>query len=215
MARAFLTTYRPICRTRAGRAAAARFGFPSYVDGSCRREPDFESDFPSITALCRASKFAPRLREGDRIAYVTKRGAYDDLPAHWRLVALLRVVARCESHDAAAAWYAEKGLPLPRNIMVRGNPPLTLLQTDGVIPTDLRGMSPDAIIRHWDARYRKRARTWPMVLICEAEYRELHHPPIVEISDWMNWTGAIPMTRNPPEISSELWERLLQRAMGS
>src|ERR1043166_8620255 len=102
MGRAFLSSYRPLCRTPHGMRAAARFGTPSFVDGSCRREPDFESRYPSITALCRAGKFAPRLKPGDRIAYITKRGNYGTAVGHWRVVAMLEVAYRFESHAIAA-----------------------------------------------------------------------------------------------------------------
>lgn len=82
----FLATYRPLCGTRAGREAVAQYGIAPFVDGSCRREPDFENDRPSITALCRGSMFAPRLQKDHRIAYVTKRGNYGNVQeSHWRL----------------------------------------------------------------------------------------------------------------------------------
>jgi len=49
----FLATYRPISASWRGRNAVTRYGIPPYVDASCRREPDFESPLPSISALCR------------------------------------------------------------------------------------------------------------------------------------------------------------------
>ena len=61
----FLATYRPICASAHGRQAVADFGIPPFVDASCRREPDFESSFPSISALCRGRQFAPRLHADD------------------------------------------------------------------------------------------------------------------------------------------------------
>jgi hypothetical protein len=74
--RCFLATYRPLVRSLAGRQAIQEYSLPPFIDGSCRREPDFESPFPSITATCRGGNFAPRLREGDRVAYLTVRGRY-------------------------------------------------------------------------------------------------------------------------------------------
>ena len=72
--RCFLATFRPLIHSPGGRDAARRYGLPPFIDGSCRREPDLESPFPSITATCRAGKFAPRLVVGDRVAYLTVKG---------------------------------------------------------------------------------------------------------------------------------------------
>ena len=57
--RAYLNSYRPLVLTTAGRQAITKYGLPPLTDGSCRREPDFESSHPSITALCRFTRFAP------------------------------------------------------------------------------------------------------------------------------------------------------------
>jgi hypothetical protein len=47
----FYNSFRPLLNTREGRAAIERFGLPPFIDGSCRREPDFQSEFPSISGL--------------------------------------------------------------------------------------------------------------------------------------------------------------------
>ncbi len=44
----FLATYRPTAKTGSGRYAVQCYSLPPFVDGSCRREPDFESRFPSV-----------------------------------------------------------------------------------------------------------------------------------------------------------------------
>src|SRR2546423_15125523 len=72
----YINTYHPLCENSSGKAAARRFDHPPFVDASCRREPDFESLRPSITALCRGEKFAPRLKVGDVVIYLTVRGRY-------------------------------------------------------------------------------------------------------------------------------------------
>jgi len=46
----YVVTYRPLESTATGRRVKTD---PPFADGSCRREPDLESKFPSITALCR------------------------------------------------------------------------------------------------------------------------------------------------------------------
>jgi hypothetical protein len=86
--RRFLATYRPLVKSRAGREAIRQHALLPFIDGSCRREPDFESRFPSIAAICRAGTFAPRLLVGDRIAYLTVKGKYVGAREFgWRLVA--------------------------------------------------------------------------------------------------------------------------------
>jgi hypothetical protein len=213
---AFLVTYRPIGRTAAGRAAADRFGIPPYVDGSCRREPDFESPYPTITALCRGGNFAPRLKVGHRVAYITKRGAYDSPEPHWRLTALLRVVRRFESHLLAAAWYTSLNLPLPRNLIVPGNSPLPLEATDGVIPAQLKHraeLTAEGIVQRWDARYALRSRQVGVVLSCEPLFLNVQNPPRITAADWLVWNGSTPSTRNPPQITEELWKSVAGRAV--
>ena len=49
VAKAYLVSYRPLSYNAYGRAAVYKYDLPPFIDGSCRREPDFESPFPSIT----------------------------------------------------------------------------------------------------------------------------------------------------------------------
>lgn len=152
----YLVTYRPLIRRAAGREAAVRFGLPPFIDGSCRREPDFESEVPSITALCRGANFAPRLHVGDTVAYLAVKARYPgESERRRRLTAVLRVEHRFSSHSDAAAWYRQEGLPLPSNCWVPGNPPVPYEQTVQDQP-DLRA---------WDKGYRYRARRWPIFLV--------------------------------------------------
>lgn len=217
MRRPFLVSFRPLCRTLFGRHASAQFGLPSFVDGSIRREPDLESAFPSITALCRNGNFAPRLQESDRIAYITNRGAYGPISApHWRLVALLRVKHRRETHEKAAEWYAEHGESPPRNCMIRENNHVPFDHSDGFISPKLRkltgGCNLEQVIRKWDAGYRIRAREHGDFLICERLFCDLSDPPVIYKHDWVQWYGRIPSTQNPPQISEDLWSHLCRRA---
>lgn len=126
----YLNSYRPLVMYKRGKSAIQRFGIPPFVDYSCRREPDLESKFPSITALCRGSNFAPRLNESDIVVYLTRKEKY---PGYYirlrRLAAILRVTKRFESHQEAADWYEAKGLAVPGNCMVKSNPPLELDKT--------------------------------------------------------------------------------------
>lgn len=196
----FLTTYQPLIHSQAGKQAAAKYGIPPFVDRSCRREPDFESVYPSITAICRGKIFAPRLSEGDIVVYLTKKDAYLSKEEVRHLVAVLQVVKRFETHEDAANWYRERNLPLPSNCMVPGNPPV---EFDKTAPS--RKVSS---LRAWDAKYRLRVRDNPVFLICNPLYRELHNPPIIT-QEMLNLIfGKPPATRNPPKISPEQYQQL-------
>jgi len=187
----FLNSYTPLIWTRAGRNAVERHDLPRFVDGSCRREPDFESPFPSISALCRFRKFAPRLHMGDSVVYLTKRRRYPDHPeSHWRFVAILNVVHRFESHQEAGEWYVANRHSLPRNCMVEGNPPLPLDYTIGDHDN----------LEEWDRGYRVRARKCGVFLVCIAEHLDLFDPPIVTENILVDIFGGIPGTRNPGSI---------------
>ena len=199
----YLTTYHPLVETSRGRAAVDTFGFPPYVDDSCRREPDFESQFPSITALCRRSKFAPRLWESDYIAYMTVKGEYPRLgERHWRLTAILRVDRRFETHSEAADWYRERGLSLPSNCIVDDNPPLELEMTGN------RDRHPS--VRFWDAIYRKRVRDYSMFLVTEPEFLDITDPPVLTDTMLQEIFGRVPVTRTPPRITGEQLEALME-----
>jgi len=172
---AFLATYRPIISTAHGRAAAQTFDLAPFVDSSCRREPDLESSpYPAISALCRGKLFAPRLGVGDNVVYLTKKGRYGTVPSrHWRLVAVLRVLRRFETHHAAASWYRAQGLTPPSNCIVDGNPPVPLERTGGPRPRNRFGdpADPVGVVNRWNAAYRKRARR------CGVMGRDQAHPP--------------------------------------
>jgi hypothetical protein len=199
---AFLVTFRPLVNRRAGRVAAERFGLPPFIDGSCRREPDFESEFPSISALCRDKNFAPRLQIGDTAVYLTTKGRWGRHPeSHWRLVGVLRVKERFETHAAAAEWYREQDLPLPSNCWVVGNPPIPYEQTVQDSPWET-----------WDRSYRARARRCPVFLATEPLFLELSQPPIVTEEMLIQAFGRVPNTLTPPAVSESHVERLLTLA---
>jgi hypothetical protein len=195
-----LCSYRPLSSTGAGRRASAEFSIPGFVDGSCRREPDFQARYPSITTLCRYDRFAPHLQVGHRIAYITVKGEYGEEDPHWRLVACLRVIKRFESHDDAAAWYRSKRLHLPSNCMVSGNSPLPLDRT----------MSPRRNLRSWNAGYVHRAKSLGTFLVCETEALDLVAPPKLTERDFLRIFGRVRSTRTPPKITASEYEKLLR-----
>jgi hypothetical protein len=177
----YLNSFRPLCRNRPGRRAIEQFGLPPFIDASYRREPDFQADVPSISALCRGKMFAPRLREGDSVAYMTVKGSYPRADfQHWRLVAMLRVIRRFESHDEAAAWYRGRGLPLPSNCMVEGNACFPYGMTAGTEARRFGSVADiDELLRRWDLSYRLRSRRNGAFLACDAEFLCLDDPPIL------------------------------------
>ena len=215
--RCFVATYRPLILNRSGRQAAKEHGLPPYIDGSCRREPDLESPYPSITATCRAGNFAPRLQAGDRVAYLTVKSRYGGEPdASWRLVALLRVIHRFPSHAEAATWYGERGLLLPSNCLVPQNPPKAFGLTNGMPPASVRSrvaaqQDPIRAVRLWNATYRGRVARWPVFLVTEAEFLDLRNPPRVTVADLLAVFGKIPTTLTPPAVNCGNLERLLVR----
>lgn len=195
----YLSTYRALVRNKYGIEAISRYGIPPYVDGSCRREPDFESQFPSISTLCHGKMFAPRLNPKDRVVYFTKKGRYQNFEEpHWRFVAILQVSVRFENHDDAAQWYLGKKLPLPSNCMVKDNPPLSLQKTD------LHKKS----LEQWDRGYQYRAKKWGTFLACEILYLELYNPPVITQDQMLSIFDRIPATRNPPAITEVEYLRL-------
>jgi hypothetical protein len=185
----YLNSFQPLCRNTLGQQAIARYHFSPFIDGSCRREPDLQHDLPSISSLCRAGTFAPQLYPGDIIVYQTvKRNWNLDFP-HNRLVAILEVTDRMDSHESAAEWYRDQGYRLPSNCMVRENPPLPFDQTAGNFdsagelqaflaepPEAQTTIGRDRIII-WNGQYRKRSRTWGTFLATKIIYRELINPP--------------------------------------
>jgi hypothetical protein len=188
----YLTTFRPLLRTAAGRAAIDRFGLPPFIDDSCRREPDFQSAFPSITALCRGRLFAPKLRVGDIVVYMTKK-----LGSERWLVAILEVSHRFETHGDAARWYESRNLPLPSNCMVPTNPPVSIEKTSGAEELD-----------EWNAGYQWRADTWGTFLATRPLHLELHDPPALADEVLRDVFGRVPGTQNPSRIAAGQLERL-------
>lgn len=196
----YLNSYRPLVSTKTGRNVSHTYGILPFVDGSCRREPDFESPYPSISALCRGSKFAPKLCKGDIIVYITVKRKYCGVSskAHWRLVSILKVIERFESHKDAANWYKSKKLKLPSNCIVKGNKPYPMYKTLGK----------HCSLKGWDGEYKKRANENGDFLVCNSLYKELCNPPLIDEEKMNDIFGKIRNTQNPPKVSKEQFKRL-------
>jgi hypothetical protein len=204
----YLNSYAPLIASAAGRAAVEKHRLPPFVDGSIRREPDLEHEFPAISCLCRADKFAPRLRAGDVVAYLTRKLKYFRAQqSHHRLTAVLQVREIQPSHDAAADWYRARSLPLPNNCMVDGNPAKPLDQSHQLGP-DRQRCSGDRMWRLWDSSYRKRARAFGNIVLCGQLFHNLESDaPIVENSHLNSVFGCVPSTQNPGKHAiDEFWQ---------
>lgn len=204
----YLNTYHPMAGTKSGRDACQRDGIEPFVDGSIRREPDLEHPFPSISCLCRAGKFAPRLRVGDTVVYLTVKGRYCGIRIpHWRLTAVLKVERIFATHVDAARWYHSQDLPLPSNCMVPGNPPKALRQSNCKY-RPVGCAKPNQ--QSWDNGYKKRAAANGTFIVCTPRFIDLSlSAPVVESRHWMRALGRIPPTLNPPSIPDAALQVLL------
>ncbi len=206
----YLNTYAPLVITRAGIEAARSTGLSPFVDGSIRREPDLEHAFPSITCLCRAGKFAPRLQVGDIVVYLTKKARYGGPHRHRRFTGVLRVCLIYDTHTDAAGWYRKRGFALPSNCMVTGNPAQAISRShQGNVN---RGCSASEFKCRWDAEYRERARRWGRFVICEPLWIDVGWTARrVDDADLVAVFGHVPGTRNPGRHPLTLLPPLLNR----
>ena len=195
MSRCYINEFRPLAQTAEGRSAIQQGNLPPFIDASCRREPDLESKYPSITALCRGEHFAPQLKVGDLVAYMTKDFTYPpNTERARRLVAVLRVLKTWlpvdrrgwpKAHQEAAMWYRQQGLPLPRNCMVRGTEPLPLELTDRYY---------EGTLREWEAHYWRVVRAHGVFHACEPVFVDVINPPRLKNQQLVEWFGKIPNT---------------------
>ncbi len=196
--RAWVVTFHPLVSTKFGINAVKAHGLPPFIDGSCRREPDLLSRYPSISALCRAGFFAPKLKEGDDVVYVTVKREYGAHPSesHHRYVARLRIKKVFANHADAAAWYRSMGHEPPNNCLVPGNPLTPYDQTHGG-DARVRKFDPRIRLKAWESAYSGRVGRYPVFVACEAMYLETHVPRIVDAADWAAALGGVPATETP------------------
>src|SRR5258706_14555814 len=109
----YLTSFYPLCCTAHGRNAVSTFSLAPFIDGSCRREPDFQHSYPAITVLCRP-RFSKNLEEGDLVIYLTNKYGVGGKS----LVAILKVKKTIPNgHEQAALWYHREGhTSIPNNL---------------------------------------------------------------------------------------------------
>lgn len=213
-----LNSFKPLCINEFGKLAIKKYGFSSFIDASCRREPDFENPFPSISALCRKGKFAPKLKEKDVVVYITVQGKYpikEIKETHNRLVAIVQVDKIFETHKSAANWYLQNNLPLPSNCMIEENLPKAFDQTAATSylktkkdiqrflskTEEQQKLFGQRIIRSWDEDYKERAREWQNFVVTKPIFLELVNPPVILREDFMEIFKRVPNTQTPNKIN--------------
>ena len=224
-----IVTFTPLCYTLIGMQAIKNYNLKPFIDSSCRREPDFENEFPSITALCRTNKLAPQLKEEDIVVYLSKPGKYKCSEKYMKrgryyLVSILEVIKICNSHEEAKRWYAEQNIPLPNNCMVDGNIPNSFSRTGGnfknqrdmkiflKLENEEKDIKEKSRIRAWDSHYQKRARKHPQFVITRPIYKKLESPLEISKNDLVNWFGKVPNTLSPKIISQYQFEEIKHKA---
>jgi hypothetical protein len=206
----YLVTYAPLVMSSAGREASSLQGLPPFIDGSIRREPDLEHEYPAISCLCRADNFTPRLKLGDIVGYMTKKAKYKNPSPHRRLTAILKVRDMFPTHAEAATWYRTCDMRLPNNCMVSGNDSIPLSASNRM--RDDNSLLSDAkAARNCDAQYRLRAKSFGTFVVCRVLFRDLSwNAPVVTDDTLIAAFGRIPATQNPGNLSSRRFRQLLE-----
>ncbi len=208
----YLNSFHPLVSSPAGRAACAERGLLPFIDGSIRREPDFEHPQPVIMCLCRGDRFAPRLRPGDDVGYLTVLGPYGMKQRHQRLIAVLHVERLFDAHSEAADWFADRSLPLPNNLMVHGNPAYPLSHSHRKNPKIPNDGNDDRFHRRWDAAYSARATNNGRVVGCSVLFVDADWTaPMIPKGLLEDVFGKRPGTLNPGRQDQKLMARLLSR----
>ena len=219
-----LNSFRPLCMTEIGLKAIDDYKLPPFIDGSCRREPDFENEFPSITSLCRQGKFAPHLCPNDIVVYITVQGKWFEDFDHYRLIAILVVKDKKDNHSQAASWYQRNNNLIPSNCMVPDNPPFAFDMTMGNFPSK---KEIENFLKHvkekqkrigqrridlWNDEYLKKSKKWGDFVITKTIFKNVHTPPLLTLDEMSRIFGKTPNTRNPNKISKEQFRELAKHA---
>jgi hypothetical protein len=203
----FLNTFQPLACNKFGRNNAITNNLPFFIDGSCRREPDFQNNYPAITQLCRPNKLVLRLNVGDLVIYLTKKGHYLNQPAHWRFIGILEVINIVQNHTLAAAFYTNRNINLSQNIICNQTAPFPLNMTHGLCGFKRIGLTAQNVITIWNRAYVFRSTNYPLTAITRTWNNNLYlnNPPIITSQMMLNIFGRIPGTQNPPKLSNTEW----------
>ncbi len=203
----FLNTFIPLAYNRFGRNNAIAHNLPLFIDGSCRREPDFQNPFPAITQLCRPGKLVSRLSVGDLIIYLTKLGNYGNPPAHWNFIGVFEVLSLPINHSSASNYYLTNNIPVSQNIICNHTSPFPLNMTHGLCGFAHGSLTPARIITLWNNGYISRANNHGQTAITKVweNHLYLNNPPQITHQMMMNIFGRIPGTQNPPVLKNIEW----------
>jgi len=193
--RTYLNSFYPLCCNKLGLIAIKDYGFAKYIDGSCRREPDFENEFPCITGLCRPG-FAEKLNFKDTIVYVTNEKGIGSR----KIIAVLEVVGIFENHKQAADWYIKENRCIPNNIISNETIPFDLDKTHRI--HGFNNINENEIISKWDIIYKLRSKNKSRVAQCKIIYKELNFPTVLDKSKFERKLIA----QNPPILKNNEWE---------
>lgn len=197
MSKIYLSSFYPLCSTRTGKKAIAKFNLYPFIDGSCRREPDFQNELPCITGLCRPG-FAEKLEIDDKIIYVTNKKGIGAR----KIIAELRVVRIFENHEKAADFYRSINKEIPNNLMATGSQPFDLDKTHRKMGWD-EWVKSNNSLEQWNNEYIKRSKSNPIVIQCEIIYMNLNNPFKIDESKLVNRKLV---AQNPPILSDEEYQ---------
>lgn len=211
--------------TEIGMRAVTQHGFKPFIDASCRREPDFENDYPSITSLCRQEMFAPNLYPNDIVIYITVKGKWLTNYDHYRLIAILEVIDRKDNHLQAASWYRTNSqIGVPSNCMVTDNMPHMFHETAGNFKTsaevkrylnhhaEKQQLVGERRLQLWNDGYLVKSKKWKEFIITKPVFRELTNPPILTDDHMNKIFGKVPNTRNPNKVTKEQFKEIAKHA---
>lgn len=203
----FLNTFKPLGCNKFGRNNALNNNLPFFIDGSCRREPDFQNNFPAITQLCRPKKLVPRLNVGDLVIYLTKKGRYFNQSGHWRFIGILEVIDVVQNHTSAATFYINRNIIPSQNIICNQTAPFSLNMTHGLCGFKRISLTPQRVITIWNRAYVYRSANYPQTAITRLwkNHLYLNNPPIITSQMMLNIFGRIPGTQNPPRLTNMEW----------
>jgi hypothetical protein len=204
----YLNTFTPLAINKYGKESAKKNNLPLFIDGSCRREPDFENPRPAITQLCRPQKLVTRLKKNDLIIYITKAGKYGTKETHWKLISILEVIDLLPDHNSALAYYEQQKLPVSQNIICEKTVPLPLDHTHGINSNNTSNLDATEVIYQWDRQYKYRAIKYPKVAITQVwnGIINLDNPPAISHAMMQSIFRRIPGTQNPPELEAVEWQ---------
>ena len=203
----YLNTFQPLCANRFGRKSIDTNGLPPFIDGSCRREPDFQNSFPAITQLCRPGMLVSRLSVGDLVIYLTKVGNYGIPLKHWCFIGILEVLDLPINHISAANYYLTNNTPVSQNIICNQTTPFPLNMTHGLSGFPNDNLNSNRIISLWDNIYINRANNFSEVAITSVweGHLNLNNPPQITHQMMMDIFNRIPGTQNPPKLTDIEW----------